>query len=158
MPGLSYLAFAVGYRRVSFVLIEFGQLATWHTSCVAARDTENAAQFAQDFIDLLDPKVIVIEDVAAGTRKGSKATALIEVIRNEAEQSRAQLVALKREKLFRTRHAEALYLVKHYPELADKVPKRGYAEREPHHMVLFEALALAHQAAQGGALLLAAKM
>ena len=158
MQGLSYLAFAAGYRRISFVFVEYGQLATWHTSCVAARDAGNAAQFAQDFIDLLDPNVIIIEDIAAGTRKGPIAKALIEAIRNEAEQSRAQLVALKREKLFRTRYAEALYLVKHYPELADKVPKRGYAEREPHHMVLFEALALAHQTAQGGALFLATKM
>lgn len=158
MRELSYLAFAAGYRRISFVLIERGQLATWHTSCVAARDPEKAAQFAQEFIDLLDPNVVVIEDIAAGTRKGTKATALINRIRNEAEQSRVHLVAVKREKLFCTRHAEALYLAEHYPDLADKMPKRGYAKREPHHMVLFEALALAHQAAQGGALFLATKM
>lgn len=158
MRALSYLAFAAGYRRISFVLIEDGQLATWHTSCVAARDATQAAEFAQDFIDLLDPNVVVIEDIASGTRKGTKATALIDAIRKEAEQSRAQLVAVMREKLFRTRHAEALYLVKHYPELADKIPRRGHAEREPHHMVLFEALALAHQASQGGAMLIAAKM
>ena len=82
MQGLSYLAFAAGYRRISFVFVEYGQLATWHTSCVAARDAGNAAQFAQDFIDLLDPNVIIIEDIAAGTRKGPIAKALIEAIRN----------------------------------------------------------------------------
>lgn len=158
MRELSYLAFAAGYRRISFVFIEGGQLATWHTSCVAARDAAQASEFAKDFIDLLDPNVIVIENIEAGTRKGTKAMALIDAIRKEAEQSRSHLVAVVREKLFRTRYAEAVYLVKHYPDLADKVPQRGHAEREPHHMVLFEALALAHQAAQGGAMLLAAKM
>lgn len=158
MPGLSYLAFAAGYRRVSFVLIENGQLATWHTSCKAARNADEAASFAHEFIDLLNPHVIVVEDVTRGTRKGAVAKTLIEAIRKEAEQSQAQMLALEREMLFRSRHAEAVCLVQHYPELADKVPKRRFFEREPYHMVLFEALALADQAVRGSTLLLASKM
>lgn len=158
MRGLSYLAFAAGYRRVSFVCIEDGQLATWHTSKRAARDPDEAASFAREFIDLLLPNVIVMEDIAAGTRKGLKTQELLAAIRQEAERSEAQLMPLSREKLFRTRHDEAAYLVKHHPELADKVPVRSFCDREPHHMVLFEALALGHQAAQGGAMLVASKM
>ena len=99
-----------------------------------------------------------MEDITSGTRKGVQARALLEAIRNEAEQSNAQLLPLKREKLFRTRHDEAAYLVKYHPELADKVPERSFTDREPHHMVLFEALAFAHQAMLGGALLVASKM
>lgn len=158
MGGLSYLAFAAGYRRVSFVLIEHGQLATWHTSCVAAREPAGAARFARDFIDLLDPDVIVMEDVAEGSLKGETALTLLEAIRKEAECSKAQLLLLKRELAFRTRRSEAEHLVRHYPDLADKVPKRKFCEREPHQMVLFEALAFAHQAKMGGAMLLASKM
>lgn len=65
---------------------------------------------------------------------------------------------MEREKLFRTRYDEAKYLISYYPEFADKLPQRGLCDREPHQMVLFEALALAHQAMQGGASLLARKM
>ena len=158
MRGLSYLAFAAGYRRVSFVFIEDGQLATWHTSKRAARNPAEAADFAREFIDLLLPKVVVMEDFAAGTRKGDQAQALLQAIRDEAEKSDAQLLSLSREKLFRTRYDEAVYLVKYHPELEDKVQERSFCDREPHHVVLFEALALAHQAAQGGAMLLASKM
>ena len=158
MPGLSYLAFAAGYRRVSLVLLENGKLATWQTSCKAARSPEDAALFAKDFIHLLSPHVVVMEDMASGTRKGATAQALLGAIREKADQSNAQVVALKREKLFRNRQAEADYLVKHYPDLADKVPRRRYFDREPHHSVLFEALALGDQALRGSALLLASKM
>jgi hypothetical protein len=158
MRELSYLAFAAGYRRVSIALIENGQLATWHTSCKAAGDPEEAGLFAREFIDLLAPHVVVIEDIAAGTRKGATAQALLKAIREEADRSKAQVVALKRERLFRSRHAEAVYLVKHYPELCEKVRKRRHFDREPYHSVLFEALALADQALRGSALLLASKM
>lgn len=158
MRGLSFLAFAAGYRRVSFVFIEDGHLATWHTSTRAAWDPDEAASFAREFIDLLLPTFIVMEDLSAGTRKGAQAQGMLKAIRNEAEQSKAQLLQLNRAKLFRTRHDEAAYLAKHYPELADKVPERSFCDREPYHMVLFEALALAHQAMQGGALLVASKM
>ena len=158
MRGLSFLAFAAGYRRVSFVFIEDGQIATWHTSKRAAWDPDEAASFAREFIDLLIPSFIVMEDITSGTRKGAQARALIEAIRTEAEHSNAQLLPLKREKLFRTRHDEAVYLVRYHPELADKVPERSYTDREPHHMVLFEALAFGHQAMQGGSLLVASKM
>lgn len=158
MPGLSYLAFAAGYRRISFVFIENGELATWHTSCIAARDATRATQLAREFIELLAPNVIVIEDIRTGTRKGRKAREALEAIRAEAERSRAQLLPIERERLFRTRHDEAAYLVRHYPELTDKVPSRRFHEREPHQMVLFEALALGHQALQGSTMLIASKM
>jgi hypothetical protein len=158
MRELSYLAFAAGYRRVSFVLIENDQLATWHTSRNAAKTPEEAAHFARDFIDLLEPHIVVMEDVEAGTRKGATALAALDAIAKEARQSRARLVTLKRERLFRTRHAEACHLAQHYPDLADKVAERRYHDHEPYHSVLFEALALADQAKRGSALLLAQKM
>ena len=158
MRGLSYLAFAAGYRRVSLVLIEDGQIATWHTSKRAARDPEDAGRFAREFIDLLGPTVVVMEDIASETRKGAQAKALLKAIRDEAERAKTQLLPLKREKLFRTRYDEAMYLVRFHPELEDKVKDRTFCDREPHQVVLFEALALAHQAAQGGSMLLASKM
>jgi len=158
MPGLSYLAFAAGYRRVSFVFIENGQLATWHTSKRAACTKEEAASFAQEFIELLVPNVIVLEDLGSETRKGANAQASLKAIREQAEQSKAQILLLEREKLFRTRYHEAAYLVRKHPEFEDKMPERTFCEREPHHMVLFEALALGHQASEGGAILLAQKM
>lgn len=158
MRGLSYLAFAAGYRRVSFVLIEDGQLATWHTSKRAASDPEEAATFAQEFIELLLPNAIILEDITKGTRKGKIARSLIAAMSEQAEQANAQIVMISREKLFRTRYDEARYLIRHYPEFEEKLPKRSFWDREPHQMVLFEALALAHHAMQGGALLLARKM
>ena len=158
MRGLSFLAFAAGYRRVSFVFIEDGQLATWQTSKRAALNPEEAASFAREFIDLLLPTFIVMEDTAAGTRKGERTQALLKAIMDEAAQSNAQLLPMKREKIFRTRFDEARYLAEKHPEFEGKVPSRTFRDREPHQMVLFEALALGHQAAQGGAMFLASKM
>lgn len=158
MPGLSYLAFAAGYRRVSFVLIENGNLATWHTSCLAAKSSATARAFANEFIDLFRPDVIVLEYEETAKRKSEKTRALLEAFRNEAERASARLVRLERVREFRTRQAEAEHLAKLYPEFADMVPRRGYCENEPHHAVLFEALALAHHAVRGGAMLLASKM
>lgn len=158
MRTLSYLAFAAGYRRVSFVLIENGQLATWHTSKKAARSPDEATRFAAEFIDLLMPNVIVVEDVEARSRKGENTRVLVRAIREEANCSNSSVIALEREHLFRTRHDEATWLVTHYPELADKIPTRLQHEPEPYHSVLFDALALAHQAMQGSTLLLASKM
>ncbi|KWV93884.1 hypothetical protein [Erythrobacter sp. AP23] len=158
MHGLSYLAFAAGYRRVSFVFIEDGQIATWQTSKRAATSPDEVADFAREFIDLLVPNFIVMEDVAAGTRKGAQAQALLAAIKSESENSKALLLSLKREKLFRTRYDEAVYLARHHPEFAEKIPKRSFCDREPYHMVLFEALALGHHAMQGGAMLPASKM
>lgn len=158
MQNLSYLAFAAGYRRISFVLIEHGQLATWHTSCVAAKSTEAAREFTREFIEVFSPDVIVMEKLETAGRKGAKAKALLQVIRDEAEKANAQFLPLKRKNEFRTRQAEASNLVNLFPELADKVPHREYCDNEPHHMVLFEALALAHQAVRGGPMLLARQM
>ena len=53
---------------------------------------------------------------------------------------------------------EARYLADKHPEFENKVPSRTFRDREPHQMVLFEALSLGHQAAQGGAMFLASKM
>ena len=100
MRGLSFLAFAAGYRRVSFVFIEDGQLATWQTSKRAALNPEEAASFAREFIDLLLPTFIVMEDTTAETRKGARTQALLKVIKDEAARSPARLLPMKREKLF----------------------------------------------------------
>jgi len=158
MQKVSYLAFAAGYRRISFVLIENGQLATWQTSCKAARKASSAARFAAEFIELLRPHIVVIEDFEAGTRKGKNALALLRAIEAILPGHEVQVIKLSREHLHQTRYDEAASLARHYPELRDKVPTRKFFEKEPHHTVLFEAAALAHEALEGGALMLARKM
>ena len=103
MRGVSYLAFAAGYRRVSFVFVEDGQLATWQTSKQAARTPELAASFAQEFIELLVPTVIVMEDLENATRKGETARELIAAMQEKARGAKCPLIVLAKEKLFRTR-------------------------------------------------------
>lgn len=107
MRGVSYLAFAAGYRRVSFVFVEDGQLATWQTSKRAARTPELAASFAQEFIELLVPTVVVMETLGPESRKGDTARALIDAMLSKADQAECRLITLSREKLFRTRYDEA---------------------------------------------------
>jgi len=158
MKSLSYLAFAAGYRRISFVLIEDGLLATWHTSNIAAKNPKAARDFACEFINLFQPTVIVMEKLETTKRKGRNARQLLEEIQQQADQADAHFLTLEREKTFRNRQAEAAYLASLFPEVADKVPRRDYCENEPHHMVLFEALALAQQAIRGGPTLLARNM
>ncbi len=158
MRAVSYLAFAVGYRRISFVLIENEQLATWQTSCKAARDVVSAVRFAAEFIELLRPNVVVMEDFEAGTRKGKKALVLLHAIAAILPGHDVQVIKLSREHLHQTRYDEAASLALKYPELREKVPTRKFFEKEPHHTVLFEAAALARQAVEGGAMLLAQEM
>ena len=99
-----------------------------------------------------------MEKLETARRKGAKAKALLAVIHDQAEKANAHFVPLKRENQFRTREAEASHLAILFPDLADKVPHREHCDNEPHHMVLFEALALAHQALRGGPMLLAQQM
>ncbi len=158
MRQISYLAFAVGYRRISFVLIENEELATWQTSCKAARDVVSAARFTAEFIELLRPNVVVMEDFETGTRKGKQALGVLRAIAAILPGHGVQVIKLSREHLHQTRYDEAASLAVRYPELADKVPSRKFFEKEPHHTVLFEAAALAHSAVEGGAMLLASEM
>lgn len=158
MQSLSYLAFAAGYRRISFVLIEDGLLATWHTSNIAAKSPDTAREFANEFINLFQPNVIVMEKLETTKRKGRNARLLLQEIYGQAEKAEGHFLSLKREKAFRNRQAEAEHLASLFPEVANKVPRRDYCKNEPHHMVLFEALALAHQAIRGGPTLLARHM
>ena len=158
MKSFSYLAFAVGYRRVSLVLLQHGKLATWQTSCKAAEGVAETRAFAEEAMELLQPQVVVFEDIRSGTRKGKQSQRLMTAISEVAQNSAAHSVAIKRERLFRCRYAEAAHLAKCYPDLADKTPSRRFFDKEPHHVVLFEALALADQAVRGSSELLAANM
>ena len=140
------------------MLLQHGKLATWQTSCKAAASVSETKAFVHEALELLRPHVIVFEDIKAGTRKGKQSQRLMTAIAKVAGNSTAHSVAIKRERLFRCRYAEASHLAKCYPDLADKTPTRRFFDKEPHHVVLFEALALADQAVRGSSELLAANM
>ena len=158
MEKIKYLAFAVGYRRVSLVLLQNGRLVTWQTSCKAASNDRQVTRLVNDALNTLVPHVIVFEKIGDGSRKGKNATARLKVIAELADSYPAQVLCLERERLFASRFQEAEHLASRYPELADKVPYRRFFDREPHHVVLFEALALADQAMHGSSRLLASNM
>ena len=110
-------------------------LATWHTSNIAARSPKTAREFANEFINLCQPSVIVMEELGSTKRKGKNARMLLREVHQQAEQAEGHFMTLRREKEFRNRQAEAEHLASLYPELADKVPRRDYCENEPQHMV-----------------------
>ena len=158
MIELRYLAFAVGYRRISLVLLEHGRLVTWQTSCKAASSNKAANDFVQEALAILRPHVIVFQELNSECRKGKQAKARLSVIADAVRTHPAQTLKLTPCRNFPSRFQEAAHLATLYPEIADKVPIRRFFDREPHHAVLFEALALADRAMNGSSQLLASQM
>lgn len=140
------------------MLLEHGSLVTWQTSCKAASNDKAANEFVQEALAILRPHVIVFEDLCSECRKGKQAKARLNVIAEAARTHPAQTLKLTPHREFASRFQEAAHLATLYPEVADKVPVRRFFDREPHHAVLFEALALADRAMHGSSHLLASQM
>lgn len=157
--SLRLLAFAAVSGRVAYVFLIGDRLWDWRVSDTAAKSTGDAASWARCQIDDLVPEIIVTEQIAFAAKKGEPAKEVIQAIGQLAEDTRLLDVRIKRERPYQNKYEEAEAIAESYPLLTNYVPqKRWFADHEPRHMVLFEAMALALSVIRGPSTQLAAAM
>jgi hypothetical protein len=143
MKQFKILAIAVATGRIGYVFLHAGKLKDWGLSRRASRGTKEAVAQTKAWISLLEPDVVITEQVATNSTKSSKTRALIEVITRTAQELQIQTLEVSRFQLFKNKYDEAAALAERFPELTLWVPKlRRLWDPEPRSTVLFEALAL----------------
>ena len=157
--SLRLLAFAAVSGRVAYVFFIGDRLLDWRISDKAAASTSHAIDWAGGYIEVLRPDVIVTEQVEFAAKKGQPAKQIIEAIGQLAENTKVLDARIKRERPYHNKYEEAASIAESYPMLKHWVPpKRWFADHEPRHMVLFEAMALALSIIRGPSTSLAAAM
>ncbi len=150
MENLSYLAFAVAYRRVGVVLIVGDEPVFWRISTRAAESAPYAAKFTQQLIDQFSPNVVVTEQLVHAVRKGKQAKQVIATVASVAEAGPVLAIPIARVNKYKNKYAEADALIELYPIMAPLRPQvRKYFDNEPRNTVLFEALSLAESVRRG---------
>lgn len=150
MEGLSYLALAVGYRRVGAIYMDGEEVLYWKMSLKAYHDLAYAADLVDQLIEEFAPNVVVTEQLLHAQRKGKHTRSVIAALAKAAEQSSVLSMTVRRHNPYRNKYEEAQALLKKHPNMAPVRPKvRKYFENEPRNTVLFEALSLAESARRG---------
>ena len=159
MRELKHLAFAVGYRKIGIVALQYGKLHNWQIAKAAYSNTSKLEALVNSLIDAHDPSVVVVERTDGKCRKGDETQCRIVAI-SEIAKARKRLVReVAREHDFENKYEEAKALVETYPELKSLVPKKVPCwKHEPRLMIMFEALAMADQVMHEPAEKLAAAM
>jgi len=160
MAALSVLAVAVASGKVGYVFLQSGRLQDWGITVKAAKNRSDLVGFVQGLINDLRPDVVVTEDCGDGCRKGSKTKRLIRSLTELISHNAVLDVSVSRPRTFQSKYEEAEMLAADHPEIAGYLPirKRRIFDFEPRGMVLFEALALAHEVMKGPPTKLAAAM
>ena len=144
MEANRVLAIAVATGRVGYVFLVDKKLYGWSLSRKAASSAEQAARFANEWIDRMRPNVVVYEKITDRWRKGDAVRAAIEAIARVAEVEPLFDIAVQAPKRYANKFEEAEALANRFPELQPRVPKpRKLWDSEPRNTTLFEALALA---------------
>lgn len=144
MAALRVLAIAVATGRIGYVFLKGGELCDWALSRKASRDPKAAAEKAQEWIDELEPDVVVTEELPKRSRKGSRTRAMIEAITRVAERANVLDITISAVRVSRNKYDEAERLAERFPEISAWAPaKRRIWESEPRNTIYFEALALA---------------
>ncbi|MEQ8311071.1 MAG: hypothetical protein RIE24_05445 [Silicimonas sp.] len=153
------LAIAAARRRVGYVFLDNHTLKDWRISNSAARSSTDAAGAAQEWVNALQPTIVVTEQLEPGSRKGAHTKGVIRAIAKTAERNPVLTVSVARVQLYANKYEEAAALAVRYPELQAWVPQQRRAfDNEPRNTVIFEALALAQRVIDGPPTLLAAAM
>lgn len=144
MTALRLLAVAAVSRHVAYAFFVGNHLTDWAISDRASDSPEAAARAVTQWIQDLDPNVVISERPDKAHRKGDRTRALLTAIGEAAMGSGRLHVAAAREQAFPNKYAEATFYAARYPDLLPWLPeKRLFYENEPRNPILFEAVALA---------------
>ena len=120
------------------------KLKHWAISVKASKPPKLAAKQAGQWIDELEPDVVITEKIGKHSHKGKLTKQLIAAIATVAENRYLNDIAVPRVQNFRNKYEEAKELARQYPDILPWMPKRPRIwESEPRNMIYFEALALA---------------
>ncbi len=159
MAALRVLAIAVASGRVGYTFLIGDRLRDWGTSRKAAKSPVKAAETTQEWINDLQPNVVVTEKLDALCNKGAKSQDIIGAVARTAEHNYVLDVAVSHIHDFPSKYEEAAALAEQYPDLKDWLPrKRRFFDPEPRNTVIFEALSLAQSVLRGPTPQLAAAM
>lgn len=137
------MAIAAATGRVGYVYLVDGKLRDWGISRAASASPRRASAQATRWIALLKPEVVVTERID-GSRKGARTRKVIAAIAKAAAGQPLFDVSVPRSHAFGNKYDEAESLVKRFPELAVRLPKRRRIwDAEPRSTLFFEALSLA---------------
>lgn len=144
MTPFRVLSVAVSSGRVAYVYFEDGVLTDWALSETASTSTYKARKFAKDWIELLQPNVVITEKNTSASHKGENTQLLIRAIADEAAQHELHDIEVVRHQHYPNKYVEAQELAKRFPDIAHKLPKtRRLWDKEPVNTSYFEAIALA---------------
>ncbi len=150
MEGRSYLAFAVGYRRVGAIYMDGEEVLFWKMSSKAYHDLGYAADFVSQLIEEFVPNVVITEQLLHAQRKGKHTKLVIAALGKAAEKSSIESMAVPRHNPYKNKYEESKALIQKHPNMAPLRPKvRRYFENEPRNTVLFEALSFAESVKRG---------
>ncbi len=138
------MAIAAATGRIGYVMLADDKLVDWGISQAASRSPEQAFDKVTNWVDLLKPEAVVTEAIGRGSKKHGKTLALMEVITKAAKHGDCISVTAFKKRRHRDKYQEARILVKQFPELQSRIPKKPPCWLpEPRRMILFEALSLA---------------
>jgi len=144
MARLKVLAIAAATGRIGCVFFIGGRLKHWAMSVKASKSPKLAAKQTAQWIDELEPDVLITEKVGKHSHKGKLSKQLVAATTKVAENQHLNVIVVPRVQNFQNKYEEAKELAKQYPDILPWVPKRPRIwESEPRNMIYFEALALA---------------
>ena len=144
MARLKVLAIAAATGRIGYVFFVGDKLKDWAMSVKASKSPKLAKEKAEQWIEDLEPDVVVTEKVGKHSSKGILTKQLIDAIRNVAENRYLNDIVVPRVQSFQNKYEEAVELTKRFPDILPWAPKKPRIwESEPRNTIYFEALALA---------------
>ncbi len=144
---LAVMALTVRAGRMAYVLLIDEIVKDLALSRVATRNEESACAKLDEWLRLLRPNAVVIEDYRMDCKKSDKTKRVIRAIKHRLEQYSVDVFEAPRTQEYRNIYDEARWYGKCFPEVAHLVPKRREPwASEPSTVIYFEALALARLA------------
>jgi hypothetical protein len=138
------LAIAANASSMGFVYMVEEELFDWGISVKDCQSPEEALERVLLWIKFYKPAVVLAEELAGKSRKGEHTHILIAQIEAAAESAQVPCLRLPRHYAEPNKYAEAARLAQQYPQIAPWLPApRKIWEKEPRHIILFEALSLA---------------
>ena len=134
------MSVSVSSGKMGMVLFMNKQLVTLKVSAKASKNTEQASQQMQKWIDKFNPDCIVTEELNADSRKHGRTPELIQAISETITKHPILHVEVRREQGFKNKYEEAEALSNRYLQLKPYLTKKhNIWQSEDRRMILFEA-------------------
>lgn len=146
MTSLRLLAVAVNSQRMGYVLFRGRELKEWRAMTKPTHSQLHAAESLQRLINEFRPEIVVTEAPKATPQSQAKTQLIKGALRRTAAQNFLLDVNVNRPRNFANKYEEAAAFGAQYPELLHLVPPvRRAFDHQPARLIIFDAIALAHE-------------